>query len=196
MNGSSPLTRGKPSGVITPFGLLVAHPRSRGENGCPDRDNPSIRGSSPLTRGKLEVEVLRGVQLGLIPAHAGKTRPAILYPSWKKAHPRSRGENPHRAVALTRNRGSSPLTRGKQQGRRRHRHLAGLIPARAGKTPRRSVSGRATVAHPRSRGENHRRPLAHPVKRGSSPLARGKRGINPYLARSFGLIPARAGKTS
>ena len=70
--GSSPLTRGKlchlgyhqrPGGLIPahagktvsgvrPASSLRAHPRSRGENGCPAAGPPPMRGSSPLTRGK------------------------------------------------------------------------------------------------------------------------------------------------
>ena len=76
--GSSPLTRGKPRadgrghrrrGLIpahagkTPVRMCVsmhsrAHPRSRGENRGKRRSRRMHRGSSPLTRGKLE-EALR-----------------------------------------------------------------------------------------------------------------------------------------
>ena len=112
--GSSPLTRGKPQarcegqrghGLIpahagkTLEGLQArhmrwAHPRSRGENGCPAAGPPPMRGSSPLTRGKRGARVVRRVSERLIPAHAGKTskEPPTF---WKpRAHPRSRGENP------------------------------------------------------------------------------------------------------
>ena len=111
--GSSPLTRGKrrwsmPRGPID--GLIPAHagktvqcgrigggggahPRSRGEN--PSLRTPPIpeSGSSPLTRGKLVLASDGETELGLIPAHAGKTGyPAFAAPGlW--AHPRSRGEN-------------------------------------------------------------------------------------------------------
>ena len=51
-----------------------AHPRSRGENLLSSWKPSAQPGSSPLTRGKL-VRDLRGWSLiGLIPAHAGKTR--------------------------------------------------------------------------------------------------------------------------
>ena len=91
--------------------------------------------------------------------------------------------------------GSSPLARGK-----RHDHCDGLegfrlIPARAGKTlstPRLVTLRRA---HPRSRGENSRRPRRSSNGQGSSPLARGKRPRRRRLRTIVGLIPARAGKT-
>ena len=71
------------------------------------------RGSSPLTRGKLDVAQLLADGIGLIPAHAGKTSPSSTSRQGTTAHPRSRGEN--RGVTRICNEilGSSPLTRGK-----------------------------------------------------------------------------------
>ena len=134
----------------------------------------SIRGSSPLTRGKrglVENDLARG---RLIPAHAGKTsRPGTRRPR-TAAHPRSRGENVEEAVADAAAFGSSPLTRGKQPGPPRSLPGSRLIPAHAGKTLEEMVNMRLVPAHPRSRGENTcvTRRLG-PVS-GSSPLTRGK----------------------
>ena len=50
-------------------------------------------GSSPLTRGKLEVRNVRIPLDGLIPAHAGKTVDGGDFTFEAEAHPRSRGEN-------------------------------------------------------------------------------------------------------
>ena len=94
--GSSPLTRGKrfPAPAVWVMTRLIpahagktrqwpgrsgapwAHPRSRGENdqGAPDHGWPV--GSSPLTRGKPGCTIRRARCIGLIPAHAGKTRTA------------------------------------------------------------------------------------------------------------------------
>ena len=113
MMGSSPLTRGKPSPpdrwssarrlIPAHAGKTLttcpttpetwAHPRSRGENRCPQRGRSSPRGSSPLTRGKRRPRRGHVDSGGLIPAHAGKTWG--LSPAWPdhRAHPRSRGEN-------------------------------------------------------------------------------------------------------
>ena len=92
--GSSPLTRGKrtknPGGEVL-SGLIPAHagktasceawccrwgahPRSRGENLGYDVADWMMEGSSPLTRGKREFKRDETVLVGLIPAHAGKTR--------------------------------------------------------------------------------------------------------------------------
>ena len=71
-------------------------------------------GSSPLTRGKRPDDDAGTVKFGLIPAHAGKTRPFRMLFQGDRAHPRSRGENtPTTARPLTVT-GSSPLTRGKR----------------------------------------------------------------------------------
>ena len=93
-SGSSPLTRGKlceESQKREIWGLIPAHagktlhasrhagvssarPRSRGENPLHRRDQLTVRGSSPLTRGKLETWYRDRPHQRLIPAHAGKTR--------------------------------------------------------------------------------------------------------------------------
>ena len=96
--GSSPLTRGKPRPKPTargPWGLIpahagkthsclgddapgAAHPRSRGENVGKSVSARLLRGSSPLTRGKLMWDGMFLSSFRLIPAHAGKTG-ALLY---------------------------------------------------------------------------------------------------------------------
>ena len=142
--GSSPLTRGKlerHGAVAGGAGLIPAHagktargrapvvygrahPRSRGENKRMGIPMCSIRGSSPLTRGKLSGKAAEGPRERLIPAHAGKTPLAARSAACAAAHPRSRGENrgnytSHNVVA-----GSSPLTRGK--------HYVDVVPSMKG----------------------------------------------------------------
>ena len=173
--GSSPLTRGKrPQGTARrggrglipahagkttatwpPPSRSPAHPRSRGENWQWIAGIATEVGSSPLTRGKLQRQGQTHPVVGLIPAHAGKTKgnDAALTPSG--AHPRSRGENPRAPRGRAHTQGSSPLTRGKLLGVRRSFIDRRLIPAHAGKT-----------GHP---------PSQSGMRRGSSPLTRGKR---------------------
>ena len=113
IEGSSPLTRGKPGhdapaadcGRLIPAhagktrrtqgagGRVGAHPRSRGENSHAATMTDESKGSSPLTRGKLRVLKLPLPARGLIPAHAGKTAVRLAFPRHTRAHPRSRGEN-------------------------------------------------------------------------------------------------------
>ena len=162
--------------------------------------NPWMRflpaGSSPLTRGKHHEEAVDAYQDGLIPAHAGKTRPLAPAQSPSGAHPRSRGENGKADDNLRLAAGSSPLTRGKRGGALKVCDPHGLIPAHAGKTLFDVSTGKQRRAHPRSRGENTRRSALQSVAGGSSPLTRGKRRMGHANRRLAGLIPAHAGKTS
>ena len=213
--GSSPLTRGKrllclcervARGLIPAHaGKTViaasrlphapAHPRSRGENELTEYACDDDTGSSPLTRGKLELRALKRDDTRLIPAHAGKTDLCRADGQVTEAHPRSRGEN-HGAAGVERRRGgSSPLTRGKRIGGAAPAINLGLIPAHAGKTGSLSVIRTPAPAHPRSRGENYAPKGGAGTVSGSSPLTRGKgeHAADGLLGR--GLIPAHAGKT-
>ena len=213
--GSSPLTRGKPAVArnfsihrrlipahagktgltYQPVGVKPAHPRSRGENARKRWDQICKAGSSPLTRGKPFTGVPAVDPLGLIPAHAGKTRSPHPYRHGGRAHPRSRGENAAYVGDVPNDTGSSPLTRGKRPPIRGCRGLRGLIPAHAGKTPCVSTCVSRCPAHPRSRGENTAPTSVMIWTSGSSPLTRGKQNDQPIHWGSEGLIPAHAGKT-
>ena len=195
MSGSSPLTRGKRayrSGDDTQAGLIPAHagktlstprsvtrrrahPRSRGENAERFEAISRGRGSSPLTRGKRGGAGGLPLELGLIPAHAGKTSPSPTASKSSWAHPRSRGENGALIYIPLDCSGSSPLTRGKLPHRGSDRSVGRLIPAHAGKTSARRHPRAADRAHPRSRGENSGCERGSPGEWGSSPLTRGKR---------------------
>ena len=173
-----------------------AHPRSRGENISAPASTPSMRGSSPLTRGKLDLVRTQVRTIGLIPAHAGKTRPGMPTTPSRPAHPRSRGENFQAKTIPARGPGSSPLTRGKRERRRDPIAGARLIPAHAGKTAPGPTPARGWAAHPRSRGENITWIAQLITSCGSSPLTRGKRVPGCPQLRADRLIPAHAGKTS
>ena len=154
VQGSSPLTRGKlvdavaravGEGLIPAHAgktrdaqltghALEAHPRSRGENMGPNLAKAWIKGSSPLTRGKLDICSVGRCRPGLIPAHAGKTIAVGPALGRLRAHPRSRGENDPGAVEWYTRAGSSPLTRGKRRIIGVPLGVVGLIPAHAGKT--------------------------------------------------------------
>ena len=191
--GSSPLTRGKP--CVRYAGCSRAHPRSCGENVRTPCAFSLPYGSSPLTRGKHHIPDCDVMTLGLIPAHAGKTKSPGGCQGCGWAHPHSCGENAKARGYRTMCMGSSPLARGKQAASRGCCVAARLIPAHAGKTRPMPSGTRAPRAHPRSRGENAgiRQP-ARPFS-GSSPLSRGKHPTPPRGVGERGLIPAHAGKT-
>ena len=152
-------------------------------------------GSSPLTRGKPRYVCGTCRSAGLIPAHAGKTPSKPRAISQPGAHPRSRGENVDDKAVYANDRGSSPLTRGKQGYPHTPSTLKGLIPAHAGKTSALVSVDIGVGAHPRSRGENFSAPASAVLIAGSSPLMRGKPKRRPRKTGRFGLIPAHAGKT-
>ena len=113
---------------------LQAHPRRCGEH-----------------RPRTVVEV--GV-LGLIPAGAGNTCTCPRRRTGLTAHPRRCGEHSSDVNTTTSPWGSSPQVRGTHR-----RHLvgpphAGLIPAGAGNTSRRSTATGRRRAHPRRCGEH------------------------------------------
>ena len=153
-----------------------AHPRSRGENGPGDRACLTSSGSSPLTRGKRLADLRDGLNLRLIPAHAGKTSSRCSRKACIPAHPRSRGENHRLAAGIEDAGGSSP--------------------PHAGKTHDTHVTPPARRAHPRSRGENLLHTWCLDLRLGSSPLTRGKPPLRPLAHRRIRLIPAHAGKTA
>ena len=146
-------------------------------------------------RGKLVLTGNGETELGLIPAHAGKT-PSVVAPVLaRRAHPRSRGENESRSRAGLMTRGSSPLMRGTLLGSLLRLGRHGLIPAHTGKTRACRAEPTSTRAHPRSRGENAVVSLEQLAPAGSSPLTRGKRLRTAARDGVQGLIPTHAGKT-
>ena len=89
-----------------------AHPRSRGEHRAAVWPRHEIAGSSPLTRGALDLAHCHPARCRLIPAHAGSTDPRGGARAARGAHPRSRGEHEPKVSLLAHTMGSSPLTRG------------------------------------------------------------------------------------
>ena len=138
------------------------HPRSRGVYAIVNEKEEPLEGSSPLARGLpgLDCEIDRMGRI--IPARAGFTKRPPRKPSSPRDHPRSRGvyaqpasvpaRRPHRrrsdhprsrgvyGTGLTDSIpvcGSSPLARGLRSAPYVEAPLVGIIPARAGFTPRR-----------------------------------------------------------
>ena len=213
--GSSPLARGTHLSQVTavqPAGLIPAragnthahepdqaidraHPRSRGEHGDYDRRSKWVVGSSPLARGTPQAKVNIKKPRGLIPARAGNTVNNAVNNALNAAHPRSRGEHRLMRCLHLMPRGSSPLARGTPIGIIWAGIRIGLIPARAGNTRRTLSESFHLWAHPRSRGEHVKERMNATAESGSSPLARGTRGVQGDFADCVGLIPARAGNT-
>ncbi len=172
-----------------------AHPRSRGADEVWAPGDGAWVGSSPLARGGLNKHHLTFFLARLIPARAGRTKTLALSSSVNEAHPRSRGADGQLEGVSPWDTGSSPLARGGLCISAILNLLYWLIPARAGRTDPAARGVLARQAHPRSRGADAlTQAVAHGWV-GSSPLARG--GLLPRgrPRASWGLIPARAGRT-
>ena len=167
----------------------------RGENLWGIIPAENALGSSPHARGKQKHSLTWQVDIGLIPACAGKTHARSRTSNAIRAHPRMRGENYRPGKDVKNSGGSSPHARGKLTGPFLQIGDKRLIPACAGKTLHSIPRYPRTTAHPRMRGENFEQTDGSISTEGSSPHARGKReiGIRPPLCP--GLIPACAGKT-
>ena len=130
--GSSPHTRGA-RGINCPFSrrrrIIPAyagstsdrsatagsggdHPRIRGEHETDTTTSRLRAGSSPHTRGALQVAAFLHLRVGIIPAYAGSTRPTRRQAGYAPDHPRIRGEHLARGPVASRPVGSSPHTRG------------------------------------------------------------------------------------
>ena len=213
--GSSPLARGLRSNIVNcgpGHGIIPAragftvkycelwprsrdHPRSRGVYSVRTRSGRPVAGSSPLARGLQVPDASPGGGSGIIPARAGFTRRSCSSRSRTSDHPRSRGVYCGRPTKPMLDRGSSPLARGLHPNRGDGGGCLGIIPARAGFTPRPWGPRPGPWDHPRSRGVYFDRLLRIRRRRGSSPLARGLLRGRGYYVWRIGIIPARAGFT-
>ncbi len=134
-----------------------AHPRSRGEHAPCSPLTGVNTGSPPLARGTRCGFWDGSATWRLTPARAGNTNRVPDGPPRRSAHPRSRGEHLGLIPMGEGGDGSPPLARGTLGLSGRRVVAQRLTPARAGNTPPESVTGLRRTAHPRSRGEHHRR---------------------------------------
>ena len=133
------------------------HPRIRGEHkNCATRW-AAPEGSSPHTRGALQLVDLGVVRAGIIPAYAGSTESTMLGTTPGPDHPRIRGEHASSHFADKTCCGSSPHTRG-----------APWFPL---------LGPWIAADHPRIRGEHRRRAPLGRNPGGSSPHTRGAHAV-------------------
>ena len=172
------------------------HPRSREVYDDAEQSDYDEEGSSPLARG-LQYRRARDEADGrIIPARAGFTRPPMAERSGVSDHPRSRGVYFRELWIKGLPAGSSPLARGLRRRRAVGLRRGGIIPARAGFTPRPPCRRPSRPDHPRSRGVYLLQAVMIVSFLGSSPLARGLPAALPWGMVWLGIIPARAGFTS
>ena len=109
------------------------HPRTRGEKPVNHGIGQEISGSPPHTRGKGAVLGGGVGGVGITPAHAGKSRPALLHTPRRRDHPRTRGEKDSAIYNSENMGGSPPHTRGKGTFSPVTHVKKGITPAHAGK---------------------------------------------------------------
>ena len=110
------------------------HPRACGAHLLALKKVQPPVGSSPRMRGSLRGQVPLANCQGIIPAHAGLTRPLWMHQTARRDHPRACGA--HRTtgdfdIYWT---GSSPRMRGSHRCHYRRLEDVGIIPAHAGLT--------------------------------------------------------------
>ena len=176
------------------FGVfLLVHPRARGEQRNEVTEEAWYYGSSPRTRGTDERHGRSAAPRRFIPAHAGNRSITLAGGEQREVHPRARGEQFTFRSMATCSAGSSPRTRGTADGQRLRSAGRRFIPAHAGNSDTRRVSGAASTVHPRARGEQWARMARMAASAGSSPRTRGteraRRGQEPHQR----FIPAHAG---
>ena len=194
--GSSPRGRGGHRRSSVPHSGERAHPRAGGADAkFLPKITPAL-GSSPRGRGGHGRVPRRVSGRGLIPARAGRTPHSRGPPRCGWAHPRAGGADAGWFGRMRGAWGSSPRGRGGRPDVRGAADHPGLIPARAGRTQRRSVIADARRAHPRAGGADGAVLPRDGSQRGSSPRGRGGRGEACPHAGVRGLIPARAGRTA
>ena len=130
------------------------HPRACGEHQPGHVKDVRLQGSSPRMRGTLTIEHAVVVSAGIIPAHAGNTRPMVSPCSKHRDHPRACGEHSLPSWTSSNRWGSSPRMRGTLTICRGMFPRKGIIPAHAGNTRVHELCCQVQGDHPRACGEH------------------------------------------
>ena len=171
------------------------HPRACGANLAAASSFSAAAGSSPRMRGKLGDGLVGGLDLRIIPAHAGQTGTRSSGSGPASDHPRACGANLGETGQRLDRTGSSPRMRGKRKAEVLSNALDRIIPAHAGQTARMASSAWLRPDHPRACGANPEHVGVVVAVHGSSPRMRGKHS-SLFLAFHFiRIIPAHAGQT-
>ena len=118
---------------------LEDHPRIRGNHPQRKQANIEIRGSPPHTREPPYGVGDEYMDTRITPAYAGTTRSFSRTSSGIRDHPRIRGNHRFRTGQRVFARGSPPHTREPQEASTPNRMCAGITPAYAGTTDKRSL---------------------------------------------------------
>ena len=153
-------------------------------------------GSSPLTRGTLNVTTISLVLCRFIPAYAGNSGVLSLESVTITVHPRLRGELFGATKEIFWPCGSSPLTRGTHCTQTIQPEKGRFIPAYAGNSIFSVKFHTDRAVHPRLRGELFFVDEVLPGDTGSSPLTRGTLALRIQGLPTMRFIPAYAGNSN
>ena len=150
------------------------HPRACGEKAMSVTTMNKSQGSPPRMRGKVGHCLSVDSRSGITPAYAGK-RPKQAVGSFQpRDHPRVCGEKSSSRHEKSRNQGSPPRMRGKDQSICKNLERMGITPAYAGKSEYTFIFCRVVWDHPRVCGEKLLCNLRPGSQEGSPPRMRGK----------------------
>ena len=146
-------------------------------------------------RGKQNKHFKRARDSRITPAYAGKTTPVPQTATACRDHPRVCGENQIQTTDRGKGQGSPPRMRGKLSFCPPVIRPAGITPADAGKTYRKTCRFCINQDHPRGCGENKNTGRRRIERLGSPPRMRGKPDDRTVIIGTNGITPADAGKT-
>ena len=191
------------------------HPRACGAHHVAHSFYLIWMGSSPRMRGSLSVQLAGGIvagssprmrgsptkrrrsmrPMGIIPAHAGLTRPRSWMIACLRDHPRACGAHFQHLPQSRHVIGSSPRMRGSQLVKESAHKYDGIIPAHAGLTQRKLRVDYDQRDHPRACGAHIHHTATGSSPSGSSPRMRGSQKENNHGTLEGRIIPAHAGLT-
>ena len=192
--GSIPAGAGKPPRQRGHDHDSRVNPRGCGETmgGVPRRLVEG--GQSPRVRGNLVQSGFRDVDVGSIPAGAGKPVRRRRRSAHSRVNPRGCGETIAHSTTSNSCPGQSPRVRGNLDRCVDVRHAARSIPAGAGKPPWPSRPGVRCRVNPRGCGETDAWLASVSALMGQSPRVRGNPWRSGADRSGGGSIPAGAGK--
>ena len=176
------------------FGDDQVYPRACGGAAIAVLRRGGLRGLSPRMRGSQFLRAIGAVDLGPIPAPAGKPYRVRLPRGVSWAYPRACGEAAAQGRPRACRAGLSPRLRGSLPRCRHGQALLGPIPAPAGKPPRWWPDRPRQRAYPRACREAGRKSEGQLRKEGLSPRLQGSPRLRRRDARLSGPIPAHAGE--
>ena len=173
--GIIPAHAGLTEAGLAAFHGIRDHPRACGAHDFEKGKVVEKEGSSPRMRGSRLAERSGKHFAGIIPAHAGLTRPYVRISVRLRDHPRACGAH----VRFT----------------GRAEPDFGIIPAHAGLTRLYTDPESSSRDHPRACGAHRIKRLRRMKRPGSSPRMRGSHRGREDAPRHRGIIPAHAGLT-